>query len=139
MIQGTCVYDSRKVERDTSIDLETTDEMCWQTFQTYPGRVQVNCKTDTPDGKLWLGEIRRGEPLDHIHETHPYTEAAAYWTAMNQEGCSTTFFGCVKTALIDEPYHPPLVAAPMSESGLACTVEPLGDEPLGDDSNAGFV
>jgi hypothetical protein len=130
MIQGTCIYDTRTSEHDTSVGLETTDEMCWQTFQTWPGRVEVRCKPD--DGKVWLGEVQRGEPLDHIHETHPYTEAAAFWTPSSQDGCLSTLSGCQKTARIGASYLPALVPEPMSQSGLACTVEPM------DDSNAGL-
>ncbi len=90
----------------------------------------MRCKKD--DGKVWLGEVQRGEPLDHIHETHPYKEAAAFWSPSSQDGCLSTLYGCKKTALISAPYHPALVPEPMSQSGLACTVEPV------DDINAGL-
>ncbi len=129
MIQGTCIYDTRKRESDTPVGLETSNEMCWQTFQTWPGRVEVRCKAN--DGKVWLGEVQRGEPLEHIHETHPYKDAAAFWTPERQDGCLSTLYGCPKTALLNVPYLPALVPEPMSQSGLACTAESMDDSNIG--------
>jgi dopamine beta-monooxygenase len=121
VIQGTCIFDSRSRDTDTAINLGTSDEMCWQTFSLWPGTVQARCSSEDP---LWLGELRRGESVDHIALNHPHTEAAAYWKDARGGACTSSVFGCSKTKLIDADYHPPLEAGPMSESGLACEVEP---------------
>jgi hypothetical protein len=145
VVQATCVFDSTGRNTDTVIGYETTDEMCWQYFITWPGNVKARCAADDI---LWMGELAPGEPVTHIATEHPYTEATSYWQDFRKGKRKRKRKGKDKkgkerhieraapangieerrrlgslwkeTKLTGELYHPPLESTPASQSSLSC-------------------
>eukprot|EP00931_Biecheleriopsis_adriatica_P093366 TRINITY_DN67110_c0_g1_i1.p1 TRINITY_DN67110_c0_g1~~TRINITY_DN67110_c0_g1_i1.p1 ORF type:complete len:636 (+),score=83.92 TRINITY_DN67110_c0_g1_i1:281-1909(+) len=69
-LQTTCVYDSTSRTEMISIAEETSDEMCWATFEFWPSGIDVECQ-----GDVWDGDLQVGESAFGIEKLHPASEA----------------------------------------------------------------
>merc|ERR1712151_557499 len=58
---------------------ETTDEMCFSSFKSWPGTSRVKCK-----GEMWMGELGQDEDAHGIQYRHPACQAQAkVWDGEN--------------------------------------------------------
>jgi len=69
-LQTSCIFDSTSRANDTVMNSETTDEMCWAGFHTWPGDTRVSCQ-----GPIWLGELDEGESGFGLAMRHPVRNA----------------------------------------------------------------
>jgi len=69
-IQSTCIFDSTGRTEPTQINLETSDEMCWNQYRYYPYDRTLKCS-----GHVWTGDLSPTEELLGIAARHP--EAAS--------------------------------------------------------------
>eukprot|EP00928_Gymnodinium_smaydae_P080129 TRINITY_DN63900_c0_g1_i1.p1 TRINITY_DN63900_c0_g1~~TRINITY_DN63900_c0_g1_i1.p1 ORF type:complete len:612 (-),score=68.12 TRINITY_DN63900_c0_g1_i1:251-2086(-) len=98
-IQGTCIMDSTGRTMPTSMGLETTDEMCWVTFQGWPDDVQAKCS-----GHIWLGELKADESGFGLAQRHPVSQATDVWDGTNVRfGGAKVMDGNVSSTCSDNP------------------------------------
>jgi len=75
VIQSTCVFNSHVRNTATVVGLETTDEMCWNTFFFTQGGFKSNCS-----GQIWTGLLAEQESGLGLELRHPVGEADMVWT-----------------------------------------------------------
>jgi len=74
-IQSTCVFNSHARNTATVVGLETTDEMCWNTFFFTQGGFKANCS-----GQIWTGLLAEKESGLGIELRHSVDKADMVWT-----------------------------------------------------------
>jgi hypothetical protein len=81
-IQTTCVFNSMGRSEPTRMGPETTDEMCINRFQSWPGTVQADCK-----GPVWFGDLDSTEAGIGLASRHPMVDSkSAVWDGENPAG-----------------------------------------------------
>eukprot|EP00419_Tripos_fusus_P006246 CAMPEP_0172675494 /NCGR_PEP_ID=MMETSP1074-20121228/13285_1 /TAXON_ID=2916 /ORGANISM="Ceratium fusus, Strain PA161109" /LENGTH=629 /DNA_ID=CAMNT_0013492949 /DNA_START=81 /DNA_END=1970 /DNA_ORIENTATION=- len=95
---STCVFNSQGRAKLTVVGRETTDEMCWSTYEFAEGGLTTACK-----GDIWMGSLNPTEPGLGLELRHPASKADSVFDAANvKTGGSLTYRSAESEKMLSE-------------------------------------